>query len=87
MGAGTPVIASDLPVVRELIAHREDGYLVTPDRPAELARAIRVLLDYPDVIQRLGQRAQDKIRERFLWRHSNDKLSHILHTLTAEPEP
>lgn len=32
MAAGTPVIASDLPAVRELVEDREDGLLVRPDR-------------------------------------------------------
>ena len=81
MGAAVPVIASDLPVVRELVTHREDGYLVAPDRPAELARGLRVLLDYPEVVQQLGQRAQHKIKEGFLWRHSNDELRLILKQL------
>ena len=87
MGAGVPVIASDLPVVRELVKHREDGYLVAPDRPAELARGLRVLLDYPDFVDQMGTLAQAKIKEGFLWDHSNAKLRHLLKEFIIESCP
>ena len=54
--SGTPVVASDLPATRELI-DASTGRLVAPDRPGELARAIRVLLDYPERIAELGRNA------------------------------
>ena len=81
MGAGVPVLASDLPVVRELVTHREDGYLVNPDRPADLARSIRILLDYPDLVDEMGRRAQDKVKASFLWQHSNEQLMNVHNTL------
>ena len=49
MASGAAVVASDVPPVRELIRDRHDGWLVHPDRPAELARAMRILLDHPDL--------------------------------------
>ena len=58
MASGTPVVASDLPAVRELIADGEHGRLVAPDRPGELARAIRVLLDYPERRAAMGRAAR-----------------------------
>ena len=58
MAAGVPVVASDLPAVRELLTDGEHGRLVAPDRPGELARAIRVLLDYPERRARMGRAAQ-----------------------------
>lgn len=67
MQAGVPVVASDLPPVRELIRHGENGWLVRPDRPLELARAIRVLLEYPEKRQTLGAAARAHIRAHFGW--------------------
>jgi glycosyltransferase involved in cell wall biosynthesis len=58
MASGTPVVASDLPAVRELLTDGETGRLVAPDRPGELARAIRVLLDFPDRRARLAANAR-----------------------------
>ena len=67
MASGTPVVASDLPPVREIITDGIDGRLVPPDRPPDLARAIRVLLEHPHVIEDLGRRAEACIRSRFTW--------------------
>jgi glycosyltransferase involved in cell wall biosynthesis len=61
MAAGVPVVASDVPPVRELIAHRENGWLVHPDRPGELARALRILLDHPQLARALGDRARETV--------------------------
>ncbi|MEV6348104.1 glycosyltransferase [Actinoplanes sp. NPDC051851] len=59
MAAGTPVVASDLPVIREALGG--NGRLVPPDRPAELARAIRVLLEYPVAARDLADRARKDV--------------------------
>lgn len=67
MACGTPVIASDLPVVREIIKHNENGTLVRAGRPAELARAIRILLDYPDLRKTLSENARQTIVDQFTW--------------------
>ena len=64
MAAGTPVIASDLPAVREIMRDGEHGRLIAPDRPGELARAIRVALDYPEQLARMGEAAQRPRRPR-----------------------
>jgi glycosyltransferase involved in cell wall biosynthesis len=44
MQAGVPLVATDLPSVRELASHGEHGLLVAPDDPAALARGIDALL-------------------------------------------
>jgi glycosyltransferase involved in cell wall biosynthesis len=67
MACATPVIASDLPVVREIIDHNQNGILVRPGRPAELARAIRILLDYPDLRETLSENAKQTIVDQFTW--------------------
>jgi glycosyltransferase involved in cell wall biosynthesis len=46
MAAGCPVVASNIPVVNEMIQHGVNGILVEPDDPAALAEGIvRVLTD------------------------------------------
>jgi glycosyltransferase involved in cell wall biosynthesis len=74
MASGAAVVASDVPPVRELIRHRENGWLVPPERPAELARALRILLDHPDLARRLGNNARATIEERYTWKRSTDAL-------------
>lgn len=81
MAAGVPVVASDLGPVREIITDGIDGRLVAPDRPAELARAIRILLDYPEERQRLGEAARSRIAECFTWELAIRALNGVYDTL------
>ncbi|MBP7735139.1 MAG: glycosyltransferase family 4 protein [Spirochaetes bacterium] len=65
MSAGTPVIASNIPVCAEFIDHMENGYLVAPDSPRALANAMSLLLDDDDLVSRLGASARAKSRDVF----------------------
>jgi glycosyltransferase involved in cell wall biosynthesis len=82
MAVGTPVVASDLPAVRELMADGEHGRLVAADRPAELARALRVLLEYPHVTQVMGERARQRIRDGLTWAESRSRLTEVYKMIT-----
>jgi glycosyltransferase involved in cell wall biosynthesis len=86
MAAGVPVVASDLPAVRELMTDREHGRLVAPDRPAELARVLRVLLEYPEAARAMGERGRRRVRADLTWSASRAHLSRV-YDLLATPEP
>jgi glycosyltransferase involved in cell wall biosynthesis len=74
MAAGVPVVASDLPSLREVIDDGVDGRLVRPDRPSELARALRVLLESPRARFEMAARARHKAAERYGWARSMGEL-------------
>lgn len=77
MAAGVPVVASDLPAVRELVTDGEHGRLVPADRPAELARAVRILLEYPEAAAALGARARRRIEDELTWARSRAALADV----------
>lgn len=77
MASGTAVVASDVPPVRELIRDRENGWLVHPDRPAELARALRILLEHPLRARELGANARRTIEEHYTWQRSTGALRDV----------
>jgi glycosyltransferase involved in cell wall biosynthesis len=77
MACGTPVIASQLPAVEEIIKHNEDGMLCRAGRPAELARAIRLAVDYPEHMKKLGDQAKTKIEKQFTWHQARTSLHRI----------
>lgn len=84
MSHGIPVVASDLPCVREILQDGVTGKLVHPDRPAELSRAIRVLLEYPTEIVRLGANAREAIANGLTWSHATDKLTETYRSLEGK---
>ncbi len=88
MAAGVPVVASDLPAVREILADGEHGRLVAPERPAELARAMRILLEYPDLRRTLGDEARRHVERHFTWDRALERLGHCYGALGLEaPQP
>ncbi len=74
LAAATTVVASDLEVVREIITNNETGKLVRADRPAELSRAIRYLLDFPDENKRIAENGFHLIQNNFLWQKKIEEL-------------
>ncbi len=74
MACGIPVIASDLPVTREIITNHENGKLVRADRPADLSRAIRLLLEETAFCQELGVNARKTVIEKFMWTDKQKEL-------------
>ncbi|WP_242891614.1 glycosyltransferase [Actinomadura litoris] len=83
MAAGVPVVASDLPAVRELMADGEHGRLVPADRPAELARAVRILLEYPEEAAAMGRRGRARVEEGLTWARSRALLAEVYREIAA----
>jgi glycosyltransferase involved in cell wall biosynthesis len=84
MASGTAVVASDVAPVRELIRDRENGWLVHPDRPAELARAIRILLEHPQLTRQLGANARQTIQDHYTWDRATGALRRAYLRVTQE---
>lgn len=90
MAAGIAVVSSNMPAVREIIDDDVDGKLVYPDRPSELARSLRILLEYPELRVKLGNNAKEKIKNRFSWDKSLSQLDDLYRGLlrgNAAKEP
>jgi glycosyltransferase involved in cell wall biosynthesis len=61
MSCGLPVVVSDVPGVREILAGGERGSLVPPDHPAEMARAIERILGDAEFARRMGANARQYV--------------------------
>jgi glycosyltransferase involved in cell wall biosynthesis len=65
MGCGTPVVASCVGGIPELVADGRTGLMIPPDDPVALADAIKSLLADPGYRARMGRAARDKAVGRF----------------------
>lgn len=65
MARGKPIVASDVPCLREMIDDGETGFLVTPGDVVPLARRTRMLLEDAALRDRLGRAAQARVAQRF----------------------
>jgi glycosyltransferase involved in cell wall biosynthesis len=75
MAAGLPVVASDLPGVREAVEHERSALLVPPGDATALAEAIRRLMGDADLRARLGAAARATIEERFVLEENIQRLA------------
>ncbi len=63
--AGLPCIASRVGGIPEVIKHKETGLLVPSENPHALARAMRTLLEHPELAQEYGEKLEKSVREKF----------------------
>lgn len=67
MAARRPVIASDLPSIREVVTHEETALLIRPADVDDLADAIRRLRDDPALRERLSYAAHTLVMAHYTW--------------------
>jgi len=80
MSCGLPVIGTDVPGIRDLIMHNQNGYLCAPTIKG-LREAIRSVLNDKSLCDRLGRRARDFILQNFTLEQSVAKELALLKSL------
>ncbi|WP_242489801.1 glycosyltransferase family 4 protein [Noviherbaspirillum cavernae] len=83
MAAGLPVVASDFPYWRSLLADAGAGVCVDPLDPRAIARCIETLLERPDEAVRMGDAGRRAVSDRYRWDHESDKLIALYGHLAA----
>ena len=67
MACGTPVVASRVGGIPEVVVDGETGWLVPPGDPAALAEALRVSLADPTRARRMGEAGRRRVEAHFSW--------------------
>jgi glycogen synthase len=67
MACETPVVASAVGGILEVVEEDVTGYLVPPGRPDDLAAALRRVLDDPAAAQAMGRAGRQRVEARFAW--------------------
>lgn len=83
MSAGIPVIASDFPLWREIIAGHDCGLCVDPLDPAAIAAAIDSLVSDRARAEEMGRNGSRAVREIFNWTKEEGKLLQLYSDLLA----
>lgn len=74
MACGLPVVASDLPGLRQLIEPAQCGILVRAEEAPAHAAAIATLLDDPDAAREMGERGRVFAQAHYAWRQEANVL-------------
>lgn len=81
MAAGRPLLASNMPIVRELVREDMDALLFSPNDPDDLARQVLTLLNDFDLSKRLAESAAERVLSKFTWHESQKKLGKVYEKL------
>ncbi len=79
MAAGTPVIASAVSGIPELVQHDVNGLLVAPEDPEELAATLLRLHGDRALSDRLAREARDTVARRFDGTSQASRLAELFH--------
>jgi glycosyltransferase involved in cell wall biosynthesis len=77
LAAGRPIVATDLPSVREILTHGENALLVPPGDPRQLAAAIQTVLADRALAERLASGAFETARH-YSWEARAEKIDRVL---------
>jgi glycosyltransferase involved in cell wall biosynthesis len=80
MAAGRPIVASDLPSIREILAHERNALLITPGNPQAVTAAIRRLNDDRALGRRLAGQALIDAAE-YTWAKRAERLEALFEAL------
>lgn len=71
---GIPVVASDLPGVRTVVADKITGLLSPAGNVDELAVHLRLMLENPEMRRTMGEAGRRRVLESFTWKRHLDGL-------------
>jgi len=81
MASARPLIASNMPIVRELVREDVGALLFSPSDPEDLARQVLTLLNDFELSQRLAESASERALTKFTWHESQKKLVKVYEKL------
>ncbi len=82
IGVGVPVVASALPGIEPIVSETGCGVLCDPADPADIARAIRDIIDAPEEERTaLRMRCLRAARTRYSWQHQVRELLRVYASL------
>ena len=84
MASSRPLIASNIPIVRELVREDVDALLFSPNDPEDLARQVLALLNDVDLSKRLADSATERALITFTWHEAQKKLVKVYDRLLRE---
>lgn len=83
MACGRPVVATAVSGALDVVHPEENGLLVPPHNPAEMAAAILRLLSHPELANCLGQAARRTVETQYSWDTVSARYAQLYRQLAA----
>ena len=82
MAAGKPIVASNLPSIREVLRDGENAVLVEPGNPTALTSGLRRVLEDRKLAERIASRAFDEVTE-YSWDCRAERVEALLNEVMS----
>ena len=84
MACETPVVASGVGGILEVVEDGRTGLLVPPGRPDDLAAALRRVLENPELGRRMGLAGRRRVEEKFSWASVAERTEQVYQEAIAD---
>jgi len=82
MACETPVVATRVGGIKEVVVDGQTGLLVPPNDPTTLGRAITQIIEDPEGAARMGQAGRRHVLQNFTWDRIAEKTLELYRSLT-----
>jgi glycosyltransferase involved in cell wall biosynthesis len=81
MSCGTPVLATSVGAIPDIIKDNETGFLLTSNAPEHIASRIVELLGEPEILEKVSIKAHNWVRENFSEKETTETWQEILNRI------
>jgi glycosyltransferase involved in cell wall biosynthesis len=74
MATGKPIVASNLPVLQEVLKHKINCIIVPHDKVGDWQKAVEFLVENPQVAEGIGRWARKEVEQKYTWDLRADKI-------------
>jgi len=78
MAAGIPILAADIPALREVLRSGEIGLLFTPRDTSDLGVKLKHLLKNEKLQKEFSRKGYQLVKEKFTWGKVAEKVEGVL---------
>jgi glycosyltransferase involved in cell wall biosynthesis len=79
-----PVIASRVNGIPDIITDGDNGLLISPQNPAEIAEKVNLLLSNPKLAHNLSERALNVLEDKFSYQHMIDQFNDLFIKIVSD---
>ena len=74
MSAGIPIVASNFELWKDIVEKYKCGICVNPESPEEIAKAVKMIMDNPELAKSMGKNGVEAVKNKFNWESEEKKL-------------
>lgn len=86
MSFGLPALATTAGGARAVVSHGENGFLLRPETPTEVTRAVKTLADDRERLARMGVAARERYEDWPAWTESIGRVRTFLEQLVSDAD-